>query len=436
MMKRFNNSEEEYNRTLIEAFKGSGDPEILIVVSKLLTGFDAPRNTVLYLCKPLRDHTLLQAVARVNRLFEEEDQEKEFGFVLDYEGLLGELDKALTTYTAFEGYDDKDIQGALVDVREEIRKLPQLHEQLWDLFKEVKNKRDMEQFEQFLADEAKRHEFYERLRAFSRCLHISLSSDKVHEVFPDKKIETFKRDWKQFTELRRSVQVRYQEIVDIKEFEPKVQKLLDDHVIALPAETIIKPININDRAALKAVIEETGVTTASKADRIASATRRTITESMEEDPAFYKQFSEMLEETIRGYRERRLSEQEYLSNVIDIASRVATKNHGRDLPPPIAGNDDGAAFFGILEPVIPEADRTAARREEAAQIALAVLDIVKAHHIVDVWSNEVAMNNMRNAIDDYFFDVVRDRKGIEIAVDQLDELETRIMNLARARFPG
>ena len=270
----------------------------------------------------------------------------------------------------------------------------------------------------------------------SRCLHISLSSDKLHEVFGDKKIDGFKRDWKQFTELRRSVQIRYQEIVDIKEYEPKVQKLLDDHVIARPAETIIKPVNINDRAALKAVIEETGVTPASKADRIASATRRTITESMDEDPAFYKQFSEMLEEAIRDYRERRLSEKDYLASVIDIASRVAAKDHGRQLPSAIRGNDDAAAFYGIIEPVIANGAADAMRRDEAASISLAILDIIRAYHIVDVWSNDVAMNKMRNAIDDYFFDVVRDGKGIEIGVDHLDELETKIMNLAQARFPA
>jgi type I restriction enzyme R subunit len=102
---------------------------------------------------------------------------------------------------------------------------------------------------------------------------------------------------------------------------------------------------------------------------------------------------------------------------------------------PIKGNDDAAAFFGILEPAI-EASANGQRRDDAALIALALIDIIKAHHIVDVWSNDVAQNKMRNAIDDYFFDVARDRKGIEIPVEQLDELETRIMNLARARFPG
>jgi type I restriction enzyme, R subunit len=149
-------TEEEYNRQIIDAFKGSGDPEILIVVSKLLTGFDAPRNTVLYVCKSLKEHNLLQAIARVNRLYEDGGTEKQFGFIIDYEGSARRAGQALTTYSAFEGYEAADLAGTVHDVREEIRKLPQLHDQLWDLFKPVRNKKDMEQFEQHLADEAMR----------------------------------------------------------------------------------------------------------------------------------------------------------------------------------------------------------------------------------------------------------------------------------------
>lgn len=429
-------TEDEYNRQIIDAFKGSGDPEILIVVSKLLTGFDAPRNTVLYLCKSLREHNLLQAIARVNRLYEEEGAEKQFGFIIDYEGLLGELDKALTTYSAFEGYESSDLVGTVHDVREEIRKLPQLHDQLWDLFKSVRNRKDMEQFEQYLGDEAIRHDFYERLRAFSRCLHISLSSDKLLDVFDEARVDAMKRDWKQFSELKRSVQLRYQETVDVKEFEPKIQKLLDDHVVAMPAETIIEIVNINDPDALKAVVDETGVSEASKADRIASATRRTITEKMDEDPTFYRRFSELLEETIREYRARRMSERDYLSNVIELARRIARKDRGRDVPEPLLGNDDGQAFYGILGGRLVGAEGEPLDRNDVAGIALTIIDIVKAHHIVDVWSNEVAQNNMRNAIDNYFFDVLRDEKGIELPVEVLDDLELEIMDLARARFPG
>lgn len=435
MMARYK-SEDEYTRQIIDAFKGSGDPEILIVVSKLLTGFDAPRNTVLYVCKSLREHNLLQAIARVNRLYEDGTTEKQFGFIIDYEGLLGELDTALTTYSAFEGFDAADLADTVHDVREEIRKLPQLHDQLWDLFKSVKNKKDMEQFEQFLADEAIRQEFYERLKAFSRCLHISLSSDKLFDVFDEPKIDAMKRDWKQFSELRRSVQLRYQETVDVKEFEPKIQKLLDDHVVAMPAETIIEMVNINDPDALKAVVEETGVTEASRADRIASATRRTITEKMDEDPTFYRSFSELLEETIRDYRAKRISERDYLKNVVDLASKVARKDRGQAVPDAIKGNDDGQAFFGILQGALATADGNPVESNEVATIALTIVDLIKAHHIVDVWSNDIAQNKMRNAIDDYFFDVLRDKRGVVLPVEVMDDLELKIMDLARARFPG
>ncbi len=427
-------TEEEYNRQIIDAFKGSGDPEILIVVSKLLTGFDAPRNTVLYVCKSLKEHNLLQAIARVNRLYEDGGTEKQFGFIVDYEGLLGELDSALSTYSAFEGYEAADLAGTVHDVREEIRKLPQLHDQLWDLFKPVRNKKDMEQFEQHLADEALRHEFYARLKTFSRCLHISLSSDKLFDVFDEAKVDVLKRDWKQFSELKRSVQLRYQETVDVREFEPKIQKLLDDHVVAMPAETIIEVVNINDPDALKAVVEETGVSEASRADRIASATRRAITEKMDEDPTFYKQFSELLEETIRAYREKRLSEREYLNSVVDLASKVARKDRGRDVPESIRGDEDAQAFFGILDGQLKTEGDELVAGDDAAAIAQQIIDIIKSHLIVDIWSNEVAQNNLRNAIDDYFFDVLRDEKGVELPVEVLDELELRIMDLARARF--
>jgi type I restriction enzyme R subunit len=433
MMARYK-TEEEYNRQIIDAFKGSGDPEILIVVSKLLTGFDAPRNTVLYVCKSLREHNLLQAIARVNRLYEDGGTEKQFGFIVDYEGLLGELDSALTTYTAFEGYEAADLAGTVHDVREEIRKLPQLHDQLWDLFKLVRNKKDMEQFEQHLADEALRHEFYARLKAFSRCLHISLSSDKLFDVFDDAKVDTLKRDWKQFSELKRSVQLRYQETVDVREFEPKIQKLLDDHVVAMPAEIIIEVVNINDPDALKAVVEETGVSEASRADRIASATRRAITEKMDEDPTFYKQFSELLEETIRAYREKRLSEREYLNSVVDLASKVARKDRGRDVPESIRSDEDAQAFFGILDGQLKTKGEELVAGAEAASIALEIIGIIKSHLIVDIWSNEVAQNNLRNAIDDYFFDVLRDEQGIDLPVEVLDDIELKIMDLARARF--
>jgi type I restriction enzyme R subunit len=120
MMQRFG-KEDEYSKQIINQFKFGSEPEILIVVSKLLTGFDAPRNIVIYLCKELKEHSLLQAIARVNRIYED----KEYGYVVDYVGLLGELDKALTMYSAFEGFDEEDLLDTLTSVHMEVEKLPQ-----------------------------------------------------------------------------------------------------------------------------------------------------------------------------------------------------------------------------------------------------------------------------------------------------------------------
>ncbi len=428
-------SEAEYNRRVIDAFKGPGTPEILIVVSKLLTGFDAPRNTVLYVCKPLKEHNLLQAIARVNRLHDEGDEPKEFGFIIDYQGLLGELDKALTTYSALEGYDPEDLVGAVHDAREEIKKLRHFHGRVWDLFRPVKNKKDMEAMEQFLADEAIRQDFYGRLRAFSRCLHISLSSEKVLDVFDEAQIAEMKRDWRSFSDLRKSVRIRYQEAVDVREFEPKIKRLLDDHVSAKPAETVIKLIDIHDTGMLKSVIEETGISDASKADRIASATQRAITERMDLDPAFYERFSKLLDDTIKEYREKRKSEKDYLDSVVKIGSKVARGHEEREMPAALRGNDDGMAFYGIFSGVLAEASGKPVGEDETAEVALAVMDIIHELRIVDVWSNETAQNDMRNAIDDYFFDVLRDKKGIELTEAQMDDLQAQILRLAQRRFP-
>ena len=159
MMDRYR-SEAEYNKQIIHQFKSDGEPEILIVVDKLLTGFDAPRNTVLYLCRTLREHTLLQAIARVNRLYED----KEFGYIVDYKNAPGEVGKALSMYDRLlDGFDRQDLEATLTDVAEEVQKLQQRHSNLEKVFDRVPNTTDMEAIERALADEELRKEFYERI---------------------------------------------------------------------------------------------------------------------------------------------------------------------------------------------------------------------------------------------------------------------------------
>jgi type I site-specific deoxyribonuclease, HsdR family len=136
----------KYETQIISRFQNQPDPEIIIVVDKLLTGFDEPKTTVLYLTRNLQDHKLLQAIARVNRVY----PDKDFGYIVDYYGVIENLDDALKMYSAFQAFDEEDVEGTLVNINEEIKKLPQKHSELWDIFKEVKNTRDAEAYQQIL----------------------------------------------------------------------------------------------------------------------------------------------------------------------------------------------------------------------------------------------------------------------------------------------
>ena len=301
MMKRFG-SEDEYNKQIINNFKNGDEPEVLIVVNKLLTGFDAPRNTVMYLCQTLREHTLLQAIARVNRPY----PGKDFGYIVDYDRTLGELDKALNMYDAFEGFDEQDLADTLASVNEEVEKLPQRHSHLWDLFREVANKHDEEEFEVLLADEEKRADFKERLTEYGRSLAVALSTDKFVMNTDRAKLSMYKNDLKRFQSLRKSVEHRYAETIDYDEYEQKIKKLLDTHIRASEVTQLNKPVNILDGQDLDAVKEEHGIyssrSTAARADTIAYRTKKTITAKMDEDPAFYKRFSDLIQEAINDFR--------------------------------------------------------------------------------------------------------------------------------------
>ncbi|MEW8228444.1 MAG: type I restriction endonuclease subunit R, partial [Candidatus Thiodiazotropha endolucinida] len=290
MMKRYG-SEEEYNKQIINRFKYGDEPEVLIVVDKLLTGFDAPRNTVLYLTRILREHTLLQAIARVNRIYEDDSGAyKEFGYIVDYASILGELDKSLAMYSELEGFEEEDLAGTLISVQAEVEQLPQHYSDLWDLFKEVKNQYDEEAYEVLLGDDALREEFYDRLTQYSKTLGIALSVEKFIMNTPDEKIRQYKNDLKRFQNLKASVKMRYAEAIDYRDFEPKIRKLLDTHISASEVIQLNEPVNIFDAETFSQIKEERGIyevkTTAAKADAIAHATRKAISEKMQEDPAF------------------------------------------------------------------------------------------------------------------------------------------------------
>ncbi|OYV74645.1 MAG: restriction endonuclease subunit R, partial [Acidithiobacillus ferrivorans] len=427
MMKRYG-SEDDYNKQIVNAFKFGDEPEILIVVDKLLTGFDAPRNTVLYLARRLKDHTLLQAIARVNRLYEDESgaRVKDFGFVIDYVGVLGELDQALSTYSALEGFEAADLEVALTSIHEETKALPQRHAELWDLFKTVKNRQDEEAFEQLLADEKLRADFYERLSAYAKTLAIALSSERFITDTPEQKLRAYKNDLKRFVNLKAAVKLRYAESVDYRDFEPRIQKLLDTHISASEVVQLNTPVNIFDEAAFQKVVEEQGAgsekTLGAKADMIAHATKRAINERLEQDPAFYEKFSKLIQQAIDDYRAKRLSDLEYLQRVTEIKDGVVSRK-GDDLPPVLNGDADAAAVYGLLRPFVAshlsDAEQT---QTTAAEAAKAVWDIFRRNRKVGYWDDLDAQRRTMNEIDDYLYDEVKGARGIALSTEEMDEI--------------
>jgi len=434
MMKRYG-SEEEYTKQLINQFKHGSEPEILIVVDKLLTGFDAPRNAVLYLCRVLKDHTLLQAIARVNRLYEG----KEFGFIVDYASVLGELDKALTMYSAFEGFDESDLVGTLTSINSEIEKLPCRYSDLWDIFKTVKLSNDEEAYEVLLGDDELREDFYRRLSEFGKTLSIALSSEKFLTETDERTLSSYKTDFLNFQSLKASVKLRYAEAIDYRDYEPKIKKLLDTHIQASEVIQLNEPVNIFDEKMFSQVKEEHGVyqtkkTTASKADTIAHATKKVITEKMEEDPAFYEKFSKLIQQAIEDFRAKRISDLDYLNKVVDIRNKVVGKVH-EDIPDRLSGNEDAMAYFGILKPFFDKHELGEENIEsEGVDTAIAIYSILEKHKKVHFWDDEDAQKQAINEIDDYLYDELKTERGVELSLDQMDEIIDRVMQVAKHRI--
>lgn len=429
MMDRFGN-ESEYNAQIINQFKNAPEPELLIVVDKLLTGFDAPKNSVLYIARSLKEHGLLQAIARVNRL----EEGKDYGEIIDYYGLLTELDEALLTYSNIGDFDEEDIQDALISAQEEIKKLPQLHSDLWEIFNGI-NKYDIEAYEQHLKYEDDRDKFYDKLSQYSKVLQLALGNFKFLEKTPEKKIVTYKNDLKFFLNLRVSLKSRYAESIDRKEYEAKIKKLIDTYVTSDEIIQVTEPVDIFDTEKFRAEVEKK-VSTRSKADTIAYRISRTISEKWDDDPIFYKKLSELLKEAIAKYSKQIMDEAERLKNdnayfnrVTEILTMARTRT-GDDIPISILNNEVAKAFYGVVFEKIKKYDAT---KDSAAELALKIDKIILDNQYVDWIKNTDLQNKIINDIEDVLFEF-KDTNKIDITFDDIDFIIDESMKIAKRRY--
>jgi type I restriction enzyme R subunit len=430
MMSRFG-TEERYNESLTNRFKGDGDPQIIIVVSKLLTGFDAPANTVLYLDKKLTGHTLLQAIARVNRRHEGKD----FGYIIDYYGVLGDLSDALTHFEALADFEESDLGTALTALSEEVKKLPQSHTDLLALFSGIKNRKDHAAYKVRLEHQDQRDVFYERLSRFGRLLHMALTSAEWQEKTAPEVAAGYKKDLRYFLELRAELKRQYAEVVDYSEYERRIQNLIDRHIGATEVTKITPLVNIFDKDAFEAEVEKANGA-GSKAETIAHRMQRTIREKWEEDPAFYKRFSKLLEEVIEAYRARRISENDYLTKVKEKLDQL--RNRSADgLPASVTERPAVRAFFGTLRQHLGELESLGAATltDLSEDLAHDIEAAVQANIVVDWENNHDARNSMTNAIEDCLLDAAA-KLGFRFPPDHgiLDRILDEAMRAAGAHF--
>lgn len=427
MMNRYG-SEANYQKSIISAFKGDGEPELLIVVDKLLTGFDAPRNAVLYLDKRLKEHNILQAIARVNRLYDGKD----YGLIVDYRGIFNELHEALDIYAALEaeGFDPADVAGTLESVEVEIGLLKTRHGHVWDVFSGI-DRQDLEAMQRHLEPQDRREAFYEALTAFAKTLQLALSTPAFLDRTPEAERQVYIRDLRFFLNLRTTVKRRYGESVDFGPLEAQLRKMVQEHVGADTVTQLAEPVSLFDAEAAEeqdAQIEGD----AAKADTMASRIRRAVTERMEEDPTFYKRLSELVDEAIADHRAGRLADLEYLKRAQEL-TRLARERGQSEGDPRLQGREAAQAYRGLLEEGLSEALREVPDlAERLTTAALAFDDAVQSLKIRDWHSNQGVRNRMIDAMDDHLYELERET-GQRIPHSIRDALFEKVLSVARHR---
>ena len=422
---------EAYEDAIKDNFINGDEPELIIVVDKLLTGFDAPRATVLYIDKPMKEHTLLQAIARVNRLYEGKD----YGLIMDYRGLLEKLDEALGMYSGeggLENFDPQDLKGAIRDVISIIGTLRHYHSCIIELFAPIQNKKDAEEYEVLLADEEIRELFYEHLCGFGKHLAIALESEQVYNALKQEELESYKMDMKFWQELRKAVKLRYSDSIDHKEYEPKMQKLMDQYIAAEEIIRITNPVDILDEKSFEEELERLGSGRA-KADAIMTRMSKRIDAKWDENPAFYKKFSERIEEALAQYKEKRISEADYLKRMTDILQDFRRGYTGVEYPESIKNRPHAQAFYGV---VCEEAAEYCADGNKADILAMLAMDIdiiIDKHSKVDWHENLEVHNKIAQEIDDLLY-LYQKKYDLHLPYEQIDKIIENVKTVALRRY--
>jgi type I restriction enzyme R subunit len=340
--------EEEVKQKFVDE---PGQMKLLIVVDKLLTGFDAPPATYLYIDKQMRDHGLFQAICRVNRL---DGEDKEYGYIVDYKDLFKSLERSIHDYTseALDGYDREDVAGLLSDRIEKAReRLEEAREAIKALCEPVDPPKDTVAYIRYFCakdttdkdalkeNEPKRVALYKLTASMIRAF-ANLANELPEAGYTAQEIEHIKQEVDHCEKVRAEVKLASGDYIDLKMYEPAMRHLIDTYIRAEES----KKLSAFDDTTLIQLIVERGVdalqdlpqgiasSKEAMAETIENNLRRVIIEEMPINPNYYEKMSELLDTLIQERQQQAREYEQYLASIIDLAKQVQNPTSGTVYP--------------------------------------------------------------------------------------------------------
>ncbi|MBY4209098.1 HsdR family type I site-specific deoxyribonuclease [Rhodococcus fascians] len=368
------NKVEEFERAVKEQFiNDPGQMRLLLVVDKLLTGFDAPPATYLYIDKSMRDHGLFQAICRVNRL---DGDDKDYGYIVDYQDLFNSLEDAITDYTsgALDGYEDKDIEGLLSNRIEKAREdLDDTLERVRALIEAVAPPKNTVQYQQYFcamepgnaeqlkANEPKRVELYKSIAGSTRA-YANLANEMIAAGYTEADAAAIKKEIAHYIDVRAEVKLGAGEDIDFKQYEAGMRYLLDTYIQAGASEVI----SDFEETGLIDLIVRLGSGAIDKlpagiknnpeavAETITNNMRKVIVDERAMNPKYYDKMSELLDAILDQRRREAIDYEEYLAKLLDAAKKLGS-GESDTMYPDWANNGARRALvdFGWPDPATP-----------------------------------------------------------------------------------
>lgn len=398
-----------------------GEIDLLIVVDKLLTGFDAPRVACLYLDKRLKEHGLLQAIARANRIYEGKDR----GYIIDYRGISKAMNDAVTIYKELAEFDQEDIKEVVFDIQDIIKELKENFENLERFFEKVKELEEQgkkqEIYERFLEERETREEFYELLSLFARSLNALKTFTRFKENISDEQLTQYKQALKFYIELKYSVQIRYHEKIDFKQYESQIKKMIDQLIGAKEPHTIGKLTSIFDENFLEEVQQQPNYR--ARADKIIGALSQYIQENRESNPYFYSSLADQIQKVIDDHKEGRLNELEKLNECIRLRAELvdSQKIQSKQYPTDLTTQPQKAFYDSLKE------EFKTLQEEKLTNLAIDIDQIFIQKSKKPEWQNNI---NARNEILDEIEKLILDNATNE----ELDKLNEQFLKIGISHY--